>query len=171
MSKVPAISSVFKKLQHIREVRLQSESIPGRTVRHSRRLTSNANQPSLRPNSAVATKPAGPTGYGFYRQIVDLGHRCDVVAPSLIPKRAGEPVKTNRRDAVSLARLLRAGELKGIWVTDAVHEALRVVRHRTSRGWRFSFFAVNSAPCAIYNVTTTGEAPHELVSSYGPGRS
>ena len=68
---------------------------------------------------------AGPTGYGFYRQIVDLGHRCDVVAPSLIPKRAGERVKTNRRDAVSLARLLRAGELKGIWVPDAVHEAVR----------------------------------------------
>jgi transposase len=68
---------------------------------------------------------AGATGYGFNRQIVDLGHRCDVVAPSLIPKRAGERVKTNRRDAVSLARLLRAGELKGIWVPDAVHEAVR----------------------------------------------
>ncbi len=68
---------------------------------------------------------AGPTGYGLYRQIVDLGHRCDVVAPSLIPKRAGERVKTNRLDAVSLARLLRAGELKGIWVPDAVHEAVR----------------------------------------------
>jgi transposase len=76
---------------------------------------------------------AGPTGYGFYRQIVDLGHRCDVVAPSLIPKRAGERVKTNRRDAVSLARLLRAGELKGIWVPDAVHEAVRdLMRVRTS---------------------------------------
>lgn len=54
----------------------------------------------------------GPTGYGLYRQIVELGQRCDVVAPSLIPKRPGERVKTNRRDAVSLARLLRAGELK-----------------------------------------------------------
>ena len=57
---------------------------------------------------------AGPTGYGLYRQIVTLGHRCDVVAPSLIPKRAGEHVKTNRRDAVTLARLLRAGELNGM---------------------------------------------------------
>lgn len=74
---------------------------------------------------------AGPTGYGLYRQIVALGHDCDVVAPSLIPKRAGERVKTNRRDAVSLARLLRAGELKGIWVPDAVHEAVRdMVRAR-----------------------------------------
>ena len=76
---------------------------------------------------------AGPTGYGLYRQITALGHRCDVVAPSLIPKRPGERVKTNRRDAVSLARLLRAGELTGIWVPDAVHEAVRdLVRVRTS---------------------------------------
>ncbi|TPK88641.1 MULTISPECIES: IS110 family transposase [unclassified Mesorhizobium] len=76
---------------------------------------------------------AGPTGYGLYRQIVALGHRCDVVAPSLIPKRPGERVKTNRRDAVSLARLLRAGELKGIWVPDAMHEAVRdMVRVRAT---------------------------------------
>jgi transposase len=76
---------------------------------------------------------AGPTGYGLYRQIVELGQRCDVVAPSLIPKRPGERVKTNRRDAVSLARLLRAGELKGIWVPDAVHEAVRdLVRVRSA---------------------------------------
>lgn len=76
---------------------------------------------------------AGPTGYGLYRQITALGHRCDVVAPSLIPKRPGERVKTNRRDAVSLARLLRAGELTGIWVPDAVHEAVRdMVRVRAA---------------------------------------
>ena len=51
---------------------------------------------------------AGPTGYGLYRQLRDLGHVCDVVAPSLIPQRPGARVKTNRRDAVTLARLLRA---------------------------------------------------------------
>jgi transposase len=54
---------------------------------------------------------AGPTGYGLYRQIVELGHECVVVAPSLVPTRPGDPVKTNRRDAVSLARLHRAGLL------------------------------------------------------------
>src|SRR5512132_1694850 len=53
---------------------------------------------------------AGPTGYGLHRQIVALGHPCVVVAPSLIPKRPGDRVKTNRRDAVTLAKLLRAGE-------------------------------------------------------------
>src|SRR6516225_153114 len=51
---------------------------------------------------------AGPTGYGVYRQITGLGHECVVAAPSLIPKRPGDRVKTNRRDAVSLAKLLRA---------------------------------------------------------------
>ena len=68
---------------------------------------------------------AGPTGYGLYRQIKGLGYDCVVVAPSLIPKRAGDRVKTNRRDALSLARLLRAGELTAVWVPDARHEAMR----------------------------------------------
>jgi transposase len=54
-----------------------------------------------------------------------------VVAPSLIPKQPGDRVKTNRRDAVTLARLLRAGELTAVWVPDAVHEAVRdLVRAR-----------------------------------------
>src|SRR5947209_7914520 len=54
---------------------------------------------------------AGPTGYGAYRQITGLGHDCIVAAPSLIPKKPGDRVKTNRRDAVTLAKLHRAGEL------------------------------------------------------------
>jgi transposase len=74
---------------------------------------------------------AGPTGYGLYRQIAALGHACLVVAPALIPKRPGERVKTNRRDAVTLARLHRAGELTGVWVPDETHEAVRdLVRAR-----------------------------------------
>jgi transposase len=74
---------------------------------------------------------AGPTGYGLYRQIVDLGHDCTVIAPSLIPRKPGERVKTNRKDAVTLARLHRAGELTAIWVPDEDHEAVRdLVRAR-----------------------------------------
>lgn len=74
---------------------------------------------------------AGPTGYGLHRQIIELGHECMVVAPSLVPKRPGDRVKTNRRDAVSLARLHRAGELTAVWVPDAAHEAMRdLVRAR-----------------------------------------
>ena len=68
---------------------------------------------------------AGPTGYGLHRLITSLGHDCSVVAPSLIPKKAGDHVKTNRRDAQSLARNLRAGELTAVWVPDERHEAMR----------------------------------------------
>jgi transposase len=75
---------------------------------------------------------AGPCGYGVHRQLTGLGHRCDVVAPSLIPKRSGDRVKTNRRDATMLARLHRAGELTSVWVPDADHEAMRdLVRLRS----------------------------------------
>lgn len=68
---------------------------------------------------------AGPTGYELFRLIKSLGYDCLVAAPSLIPKKPGERVKTNRRDALSLARLLRAGELTAVWVPDARHEAMR----------------------------------------------
>jgi transposase len=68
---------------------------------------------------------AGPTGYGLQRLIGRLGHDCIVVAPSLIPKKAGDRVKTNRRDALDLARQLRAGELTAVWVPDQRHEAMR----------------------------------------------
>jgi transposase len=68
---------------------------------------------------------AGPTGYGLYRQIKSLGHECVVVAPSLIPKKPGNQVKTNRRDAIELAKLLRADELTAGWVPDRGHEAMR----------------------------------------------
>jgi transposase len=68
---------------------------------------------------------AGPTGYGLYRQIDGLGHVCMVVAPSLIPKRPGDRVKTNRRDALALAAQLRADQLTAVWVPDSRHEAMR----------------------------------------------
>jgi transposase len=68
---------------------------------------------------------AGPTGYGLYRQIKRLGHECMVVAPSLILKKPGERVKTNRRDAVSLVKQLRGGDLTAVWVPDPRHEAMR----------------------------------------------
>jgi transposase len=74
---------------------------------------------------------AGPTGYGLHRCITALGHECLVVAPSLIPSKPGDRVKTNRRDAINLAKLLRAGELTAVWVPDQAHEAMRdLVRAR-----------------------------------------
>ena len=74
---------------------------------------------------------AGPCGYGIHRLAKRLGHDCMVVAPSLIPKAAGRRVKTDRRDALDLARLHRAGQLTAVWVPDAAHEAMRdLVRAR-----------------------------------------
>lgn len=68
---------------------------------------------------------AGPCGYGLHRQLRDLGQDCQVVAPSLIPKKPGDRVKTDRRDSLNLARLHRAGELTAVWVPDGAQEALR----------------------------------------------
>ena len=74
---------------------------------------------------------AGPCGYGIQRRLSARGHECVVVAPSLIPKRAGDRVKTDRRDAAGLAKLHRAGELTAVWVPDVGHEAMRdLVRAR-----------------------------------------
>ena len=74
---------------------------------------------------------AGPHGYGLYWQLVGLGVHCDVVAPTLVPVKAGDRVKTNRRDAEKLARCYRSGDLTPVWVPDAAHEALRdLVRAR-----------------------------------------
>ncbi len=68
---------------------------------------------------------AGPCGYGLYRELLELGHGCEVVAPSLIPRKPGERVKTDRRDALKLARSLRAGDLTAVWVPDEEQEAMR----------------------------------------------
>ena len=74
---------------------------------------------------------AGPTGYALYWQLSKLGVECEVIAPSLIPTKAGDRVKTDRRDAVKLARCFRAGELTSVWVPSQEHEALRdLVRAR-----------------------------------------
>jgi transposase len=59
---------------------------------------------------------AGPTGYPLCRHLRQRGHVCEVIAPSLIPKKHGDRVKTNRRDSDQIARLFRAGELTGIYV-------------------------------------------------------
>lgn len=81
----------------------------------------------LRKEGAVLSfcYEAGPCGYGLHRQLKELHQACQVVAPSLIPKKPGDRVKTDRRDSLSLARLLRAGELTPVWVPDEAQEGLR----------------------------------------------
>jgi transposase len=83
------------------------------------------------PEQLRACYEAGPTGYVLYWQLSALGVPCEVVAPTLVPVKAGDRVKTDRRDATKLARSYRAGDLTPVWVPDAAHEALRdLVRAR-----------------------------------------
>ena len=86
----------------------------------------------LQPTGSLrACYEAGPTGYVLYWQLTALGVNCEVIAPSLIPTKAGDRVKTDRRDAEKLARSHRSGDLTAVWVPDAEHEALRdLVRAR-----------------------------------------
>ncbi len=81
--------------------------------------------------SLRACYEAGPCGYTLYWQLTQLGVACIVVAPTLVPVKAGDRVKTDRRDAEKLARLFRSGDLTPVWVPDVAHEALRdLVRAR-----------------------------------------
>jgi transposase len=83
-----------------------------------RRLHSHASR-------LVVAYEAGPCGYGLYRTLTNKGVSCMMVAPSLIPKKPGERVKTDRRDAVQLARLLRSGDLTSVYVPTVEDEAVR----------------------------------------------
>lgn len=77
------------------------------------------------PDQLHVVYEAGPTGYGLQRELVRRGYQCEVIAPSLTPKRAGERIKTDRRDSVRLAELSRSGDLRAIWVPDPNDEAIR----------------------------------------------
>ena len=77
------------------------------------------------PAQVQVVYEAGPTGYGLQRELTRRGYRCQVIAPSLIPKRAGDRIKTDGRDSVRLAELSRAGELRAIWIPDPADEAIR----------------------------------------------
>ena len=84
-----------------------------------------------KPEQLQVCYEAGPTGYPLYWHLTKLGVKCEVVAPTLVPIKAGDRVKTDRRDAERLARCYRAGDLTPVWVPDAAHEALRdLVRAR-----------------------------------------
>jgi transposase len=85
------------------------------------------------PAALRACYEAGPCGFELHRLLASMGVACDVVAPSLIPRRAGDRVKTDRRDASRLARLHRAGELTPVRVPSAAEEAVRdLVRVRAA---------------------------------------
>src|SRR2546430_7851091 len=75
------------------------------------------------PETLRVCYEAGPTGYVLYRQLTALGVPCAVIAPTLVPVKAGDRVKTDRRDAEKLARSYRSGDLTPVWVPDPGHEA------------------------------------------------
>jgi transposase len=77
------------------------------------------------PGQVHVVYEAGPTGYGLQRVLAGQGYVCEVIAPSLIPKRAGERRKTDRRDCLRLAECSRAGELRAVWIPDVEDEAIR----------------------------------------------
>lgn len=87
-------------------------------LRLTKTLTKNGHTPSF-------CYEAGPCGYGLHRHLTKLGFECAVIAPSMIPRKTGDRIKTDRRDAEMLARLWRAGELTAIWTPDEEQEAMR----------------------------------------------
>jgi len=120
-----------------------AEPLPGGEVRYWGRIANEA--ASLDPvikrlqrdgRQLMVCYEAGPCGYGIYRRLNGKpGVTCQVVAPSMTPRRPGVRVKTNRRDCLMLAKLLRAEELTPAWVPDAAHEAMRdLVRARAAVG-------------------------------------
>ena len=116
-----------------------AEPLPGGEVRYVGKIANDAvsldrtlKRLAKGGRELMVCYEAGPCGYGIYRRLNGRpGVRCQVIAPSLMPRQPGNRVKTNRRDALTLARLLRAEELTAIWVPDAAHEAMRdLVRAR-----------------------------------------
>src|SRR5271169_725031 len=84
-----------------------------------------------KPEQLRVCYEAGPTGYVLYWQLSELGVKCEVIAPTLVPVKAGDRVKTDRRDAEKLARSYRSDDLTAVWVPDESSEALRdLVRAR-----------------------------------------
>ena len=77
------------------------------------------------PGAVQVVYEAGPTGYGLQRELARRGYQCQVIAPSLIPKRAGDRIKTDHRDGLRLAELARAGDLRAVWIPDPADEAIR----------------------------------------------
>ena len=108
----------------------------------------------------VFVSEAGPCGYWLYRYLTKKGHVCWVIAPSLIPKKPGDRVKTNRRDALKLARLMRSGDLTPIYVPKVEDEAMRdlcrareeAIRDRKAAQFRLKAFLLR------HDIRSTGRA-------------
>ena len=116
-----------------------------------RRLQSKASR-------LVFAYEAGPCGFTLYRNLTKKGFTCLVVAPSLIPKKPGDRVKTDRRDATTLARLLRSGDLTAIYVPDIDDEAVRDLS-RAREDAMNDLKAAKKPSCCATTSTTPAELP------------
>ena len=101
-----------------------SARLMGEIAHDVNRLTRKL-QPLGDPARVHIVYEAWPTSYGLQRKLRELGYACEIIAPSPIPRGAGDRVKTDRRDCLRLAELSRAGELKAIWIPDPADEAIR----------------------------------------------
>ena len=117
----------FTEVVSIADSRDASHACLGRVQSTRQGITALARRLTSRhPKSTLHfVYEAGPCGFWIYRLLTSLGHICYVVAPSLIPKKPGERIKTDKRDAIKLARLMRANELSPIYVPHADDEAVR----------------------------------------------
>lgn len=106
------------------ESREEIEEI-GMIVHDVQRLLRKLRQIKRRGFEVRCCYEAGPTGYGLYRKLNESGFPCEVIAPSLIPRKRGDRVKTDRKDAKKLAKYYRSGELTAIYVPDERTEAIR----------------------------------------------
>ena len=104
---------------------------------------------------------AGPCGFGIARRLGQLGVDCAVVAPSLTPTRAGDRLKTDKRDARKLARLLRAGELTAIYIPEPTDEAVRDLCRAAATRWMIGAGAVIGSKrfCCDTGIVTRGARP------------
>ena len=107
---------------------------------------------------------AGPCGYWLYRYLAKKGQGCWVVAPSLIPKKAGDRVKTDRRDAVQLARLMRSGDLTAVYVPAVEDEAIRDL----SRARADAIGDLKAAKCRLKAVWLRHDIRYTGRATWGP---
>jgi transposase len=107
---------------------------------------------------------AGPCGYGLYRQLVQKGFDCMVCATSLIPRKPGERVKTDRRDAIKLVRALRAGDLSAVYVPGTEDEAFRDL----ARAWASARDDLRQARQRLKSFLLTHGVRYTGSSNWGP---
>jgi hypothetical protein len=109
-----------------RHGRPQGDHLHQRCRRRSEEAVSKMAKQLARHGELDFCYEASGCGYNIHRQLTGLGHKCTGAAPSMIPRKPGERIKTDRRDSEKLATLHRAGDLTPVWVPDTTHERFEI---------------------------------------------